>query len=80
MRKLIALAAIMGCAALAACGGDAGEETVNVDNGMMMENLDTTTMDMNADMNMDMNADMNADMNTDANMTGNTENTTGNSY
>jgi hypothetical protein len=59
MNKVITLAAIVGCAALSACGGGASEDTVNTDNSMMIDNLGTT--DMNMDANMDMNAtDMNA--------------------
>ena len=76
--KLIAIG--IGCAALAACGGNEAEENLATDTNLMTD-INTGTMDMNmTDMNMtDMNmTDMNmTDMNTmDANMTDmNTANT-----
>ncbi len=87
MKISTTLAAVIGFAALAACGG--GEDTTaNADENAMMTDMnagmDMNMTDMNGmDMNMtDMNAgtDMNMTGNTDMNMTGNTMdmNTTGN--
>lgn len=84
MKSRIALAAMAGCMALAACGGGSDEaNTLNADDNLLtdinagMTDLNTTT-DMNAgvtDMNtMDMNGttDLNAtDTNTDATNTAN---------
>jgi hypothetical protein len=84
MKVRIALAAMAGCMALAACGGGNNEaNTLNADDNLMtdmnagMTDLNTTT-DMNAMTDMNATTDMHAtpDMNaTDTNM----DNTT-NSY
>lgn len=87
MKISTTLAALVGCAALAACSGS-NDQTTNADNGMMMDNLGTTDMNMGTDMNvgttdMNMGTDMNAgtttDMNTgtDINATGDTTNAAG---
>ena len=70
MKLKIGLATVVGCMALAACGGGASEDnTLNADANMMTDMnagmTDLNTSDMNADMNMttDANAMGNMDMN-----------------
>jgi hypothetical protein len=82
MKTRIALAAMAGCMALAACGGTDEANTMDADDNLMtdmnagMTDMNTTT-DMNAGM-IDMNAttdmngmDMNATTNTDTTNTTN---------
>ena len=78
MKISTTLAAVIGCAGLAACSGGTDEDVANVDNGIMIDNLGTTDMNMGTDLNIgtDMNtSDMNADM--DMNVTGDTTNDVG---
>jgi ABC-type glycerol-3-phosphate transport system substrate-binding protein len=83
MKLKIAIATIVGCAALAACGGNSAEDNaVNADTSLDM-NTTTTDMNMGTDMNAgttDMNAgttDVNGttDMNATANSMDNTSTT-----
>ena len=79
MRISSTLAAVIGFAALAACGGEAEDNTLNADDNAMMTDMnagmDMNMTDMNAGMNMDMNADMNAGTDLNTTNTGNTTDT-----
>lgn len=60
MKISTTLAAVIGFAALAACGGNTEDNTANMDENAMMTDMnagmDMNMTDMNADMNMTMNA------------------------
>ena len=69
MKISTTLAAMVGSAALAACGGATNEDAANVDNGLMIENLGTSDMNMSTDMNMGTDVSTGStDMNTETDM------------
>jgi hypothetical protein len=81
MKLRIAVATIFGCMALAACGGNDSEDTMNTDANMTDLNAGmtdlNTTMDTNAAMtDMNVTTDVNATSNMDMNATGNATDTT----